>query len=623
MKLKTFIIVFGVLMLIYLVGCERDINSLDPADYPSFAEVFIDDFVSGLNYSAFGNSKLDAFEIDDEVAYSGYKSMKITVPSVNDPAGWYAGGAFYSKFPRDLSGYNALTFWAKASRTAVTEVGLGNDNHNPPLYQASMSNVRLGSSWQKYIVPIPDPAKLKTETGMFWYAAGADENGLGFTIWFDEVKYERLNTIAYPRILLSDTLLSGPINAVLEPKVNGVVFNVDGVDQTVLAAPAYFTLTSLNDSVATTTAEGTIIGMGNGQTKVVIQLGDMVSDTITVIIGDQFGPGTPAPTPTVHPDSVLSLYSNAYSNHPNIVWNTYWQYSTAQLEEVQVAGDDVLKYTELNFVGIEFTSPLVDASNMNRFHMDIWTPEPTDPPVSFKVKLVDFGANGVYGGGDDSEHELTFTANTTPALASKQWVGIDVPLSAFSGLASTEHLAQMVFSGDISTVYVDNVYFYNDGSGGQNPTEPTSPAPTPTYPAGNVISIFSDAYSNVPGTNFFPNWGQSTVASQVQIQGNNTLKYSGLNYQGIELASGNHQDVSGMDYLHLDVWTANSTNLNVYLISPGPVETPYAIPVPTSGWASVDIPLSAFAPVDLTNVFQFKFDGNGDIYIDNLLFYKQ
>lgn len=623
MKLKALFGIFSAVLLVLAIGCERDINSLDPAEYPSFAEVFIDEFVPGLDYSAFGNSKLDAFEIDDEVAYSGYRSLKITVPSVNDPSGWYAGGAFYSKFPRDLSGYTALTFWAKASRTAVCEVGLGNDNANPPLYQASMSNVLLGTSWQKYIIPIPDPEKLKTEKGMFWYAAGADENGLGFTIWFDEVKYERLNTIAYPRILLEDTLLTGPVNAVLQPKVNGVVFNVDGVDQTVQAAPAYFTLSSLNDSVATTTPEGTIIGMGNGETKVAIQLGDMVSDTLTVVVGDQFGPGLPAPTPTVHPDSVLSLYSNAYNNHPNIVWNTYWQYSTAQLEEVQVAGDDVLKYTELNFVGIEFTSPLVDASNMTRFHLDIWTPEPTDPPVTFKVLLVDFGANGVYGGGDDSQHELTFTANTTPALASKQWVAIDVPLSAFTGLASTTHLAQLVLSGDIPTVYVDNVYFYNDGSGGQTATEPTVAAPTPAYPAANVLSIYSDAYSNLPGTNFFPNWGQSTVASQVQIQGNNTLKYSGLNYQGIELPTNNHQDVSGMDYLHLDIWTANSTELNVYLISPGPVEVPYALPVPTSGWASIDIPLSAFAPVDLTDVFQFKFDGNGDIWIDNLLFYKQ
>jgi hypothetical protein len=75
-----------------------------------------------------------------------------------------------------------------------------------------------------------------------------------------------------------------------------------------------------------------------------------------------------------------------------------------------------------------------------------------------------------------------------------------------------------------------------------------------------------------------------------------------------------------MDLLHVDFWSANSTALNVFLISPGPVETPYALPVSPETWVSVDIPLTAFVPVDVTNVFQFKFEGNGDVYLDNLYF---
>jgi hypothetical protein len=50
---------------------------------------------------------------------------------------------------------------------------------------------------------------------------------------------------------------------------------------------------------------------------------------------------------------------------------------------------------------------------------------------------------------------------------------------------------------------------------------------------------------------------------------------------------------------------------------------PYTLAVPTaSGWNSVDIPLSAFSPVALNNVFQLKFEGNGTIYLDNILFRK-
>jgi len=98
------------------------------------------------------------------------------------------------------------------------------------------------------------------------------------------------------------------------------------------------------------------------------------------------------------------------------------------------------------------------------------------------------------------------------------------------------------------------------------------------------------------------------------------LKYAGLNYQGTHF--GSNQDVSGMNFLHVDIWSANSTALHVFLISPGPVETAYKLKVPTSGWTGIDIPLNMFAPVNLSNVIQFKFEGNGDVYIDNLYFKK-
>jgi len=250
---------------------------------------------------------------------------------------------------------------------------------------------------------------------------------------------------------------------------------------------------------------------------------------------------------------------------------------------------------------------------MTYFHMDIWTPDPT-AGKTFKVMLVDFGANGIFGGGDDSSSEISVTS---PTLSTGSWVSLNIPMSSFSGLTSKSHLAQMVLSGDIPNVYVDNVYFYK-GSGGA--AEPTTAAPTPTRNAANVISVFSDAYTNVAGTDLNPNWGQSTVVSQIPVAGNNTLKYAGLNYQGIVL--GSNQNVSGMDFLHLDIWTTNSTLLNVFLISPGPVEKPFGLTVPTSGWSSVEIPLSSFSPVDLADIFQLKFEGNGDIFIDNIYFYK-
>jgi hypothetical protein len=174
-------------------------------------------------------------------------------------------------------------------------------------------------------------------------------------------------------------------------------------------------------------------------------------------------------------------------------------------------------------------------------------------------------------------------------------------------------------------VYFDNITF---GTGGDDPPPADGPevaAPTPpALDPGQVISIFSDAYANVDGTNFNPNWGQSTQVSIIEINGNETLEYANFNYQGVEFASA--LNVTDMEYLHLDMWTADATSVNIFCISPGPNEVAYSLPITPNTWVSYDIPLSAFAGVDLADLIQFKFDG-GDgtptLYLDNIYFYTE
>ena len=101
----------------------------------------------------------------------------------------------------------------------------------------------------------------------------------------------------------------------------------------------------------------------------------------------------------------------------------------------------------------------IDASAMTHFHVDVWTPNAT----TFRVKLVDLGADGSYGGGDDVEHELAFTSATTPALTTGAWVALDVPLSDFTNLTTRAHIGQLIFSAlptGTTTAFVANVYFH-------------------------------------------------------------------------------------------------------------------------------------------------------------------
>ena len=148
-------------------------------------------------------------------------------------------------------------------------------------------------------------------------------------------------------------------------------------------------------------------------------------------------PMVAAPDPTIDPANVISMFSGVYTDVAVDTWRTDW--SQGNLTDIQIAGNDTKLYQDLDFVGIETTGAnLIDATEMEYFHLDVWTPNMT----TLKVKLVDFGADGNFDGGDDSEHEIVFDNHEQ-----KTWVTHTIALSDFSGLASTEHLAQFILSG--------------------------------------------------------------------------------------------------------------------------------------------------------------------------------
>lgn len=306
------------------------------------------------------------------------------------------------------------------------------------------------------------------------------------------------------------------------------------------------------------------------------------------------GPSIPAPSPTVPESDVISIFSDTYMNVAGTDLNPNWGQATV-VTEVDIAGNNTLLYENLNYQGTMFGSPL-DVSEMAFLHVDYWTKDSN----GFNCSLISPGP---------VETPYAFEVTT------EQWVSVDIPLSEFSSVVDLMDVFQMKFDGD-GTIYLDNIYFYI-----AQQTEPLMAAPEPTTAAADVISVFSDTYTNVADTDFNPNWGQATVVTQVEIAGNNTLKYENLNYQGTMFAS--PLDVSEMTFMHVDYWTANSNGFNGFLISPGPAETPHAFDVTKGQWVSVEIPLTEFSSVvDLMEVIQLKFDGDGTIFLDNIYFYK-
>ncbi len=448
------------LVLFAVTGCDSDPGSLEPAAFPTNGDVFLDDFSGGLNYAAFGGSKVDAIAVDAVVKYRGARSLRFTVPSVNDPSGFYAGGTFFTTVGRDLTGYDALTFWSRASMVATLgTVGFGNDNSGASRFVAEMPGLPVTTVWQKYVVPIPLAEKLSQETGLFQLAAGAVGDH-GYEVWFDEVQFEKLGTLGPARPMFASQIRAVPPGESIQIEGFSVTYNVGGVDKTVQCSPQYFTFSSSDPGVATVSGLGLVQAVSLGDAVITASLGSTpVDGMITLAVSEAPpGPSGPAPVPSYPAGDVISLFSNAYADVPVDTWSAVWD--QADVADIQIGGDDVKHYTNLVYAGIEFTSNTLDVTDMTYFRVDFWTPDPTAAPAAFRIKLVDFGADGVYGGGDDVEYEISLNDSTVPALQTSAWAVLDIPMADFTGLVTREHLAQLIISGDPNTVYIDNVMFH-------------------------------------------------------------------------------------------------------------------------------------------------------------------
>jgi len=159
-----------------------------------------------------------------------------------------------------------------------------------------------------------------------------------------------------------------------------------------------------------------------------------------------------------------------------------------------------------------------------------------------------------------------------------------------------------------------------------------SAATPPTRNEADYISIYGENYTNVAGTNFNPDWGQSGQGSsfnEFDLNGDKMLQYIKLSYQGVGL--GETIDVSGMEYLHMDVWTADVDKIETSLINGvdgNSTEKPVWATLTADKWTSINIPISEFTDQGLTvdQIFQLKFVGDGwaagTVFIDNIYFWK-
>ena len=161
-------------------------------------------------------------------------------------------------------------------------------------------------------------------------------------------------------------------------------------------------------------------------------------------------------------------------------------------------------------------------------------------------------------------------------------------------------------------------------------TEPAAAVDNPTQEAVDVISIYSQSYTDPATVNYYPGWGQTTQYADFVIGTDSMIKYSSLNYQGIDFDA-SQIDASSMEMLHIDIWTADVDDIEIFPISRASGEKAVKRTLTAGQWNSFDIPLSEYTSqgLSMSDIFQFKFDntgasrGTGTIFIDNMYLWKE
>lgn len=158
---------------------------------------------------------------------------------------------------------------------------------------------------------------------------------------------------------------------------------------------------------------------------------------------------------------------------------------------------------------------------------------------------------------------------------------------------------------------------------------PAEAAPVPDVDAEKVISVFSDAYTNIDSE--IQDWGQTTVVTTETVAGDNYLKITDLNYLPFVITGS--VGIIDMQYIHLDVYTGEDEDyadwIRLTFTNWASGEESLFIDLPAltpNAWTSIDIDLDDFLSTGTSrgSLGAVKFEGNGkNICVDNIyLYYK-
>lgn len=335
-------------------------------------------------------------------------------------------------------------------------------------------------------------------------------------------------------------------------------------------------------------------------------------------------PTVSAPKPTVAASKVRSMFCDEYEPYYN--FNCY-NNSGVQLSEKTIEGttDKVLEVKGFRWAHFALGdipgTTTVDLTGLEKIHFDVYVPEGN---VTTSVQP------GMYNVKAKKE---AYSGKQT--LTPGKWTSVTLKVADFQavGLTAVNNLTFKDPANKTGLIYLDNVYFFNDGD-----TPPTSGitiplAPTPQTPASDVKAFFTDDYSPLFGKFEPTTYSKATVEVLDHDATHKVCRITNLDWCAVNLGQ---RDVSDKGYVHIDLYTPASDKVETFNMGfqlwgePITYETANGDAnwreLPADKWVSLDIPLANFVGRDFATGmagFRIRKTGKGTLYVDNIYFWGQ
>jgi Secretion system C-terminal sorting domain len=302
-------------------------------------------------------------------------------------------------------------------------------------------------------------------------------------------------------------------------------------------------------------------------------------------------------------------------------WNSY----DIALTEYSNQNLPLTNIFQFKFVGTPFGTSKVYLDNIY-----FWkTPPPAGTPtigaLTVPAKKVGDASFNLTDPTSNSTGAFSYTSSNT-AVATISGKTVTIVGAGSSTITANQAAASPYLAGSVTANLV--VSAVATGT-------PTTP---PSRPAADVVSIYSNAYTNISPINLDAGWCGGGAIEATIVSGNDVLAYKGNACQGITFPS-DPKNLTGFTNIHVDFFIATGTdlpgkvfNLKTVALNGSAVEINLDIntlsPVPVPGtWYSFDRAfttgeLSAIAANPIMHEFGVTSNMQNSVWYDNLYLHK-